>query len=94
MPQSGHEWLFILFLVLICSCFGFAFQPLGQKYVTAETAAILTVVNPLTACTMGIIVAGEALTVLKVIGIVLILCALILYNLDMKRLKESERMSS
>lgn len=90
-PQSGHEWLFILFLVLICSCFGFAFQPLGQKYVTAETAAILTVINPLTACTMGIIVAGEALTVLKVIGIVLILFALILYNLDLKKRKEKKR---
>ena len=70
----------LLFLVLLCSCFGFAFQPLGQKYVAAEEAAVLTVVNPLTASLMGILIAGESLNPMKVTGYVLILAALFLYN--------------
>ena len=71
----------MLILVLVCSCFGFAFQPLGQKYLKAENAAVLTVVNPLTASVLGIIVAGETLTLIKLVGYILILAALVIYNL-------------
>ncbi|MBR6239049.1 MAG: EamA family transporter, partial [Lachnospiraceae bacterium] len=58
------------------------FQPLGQKYLKAESAAVLTVVNPLTASIMGILIAGESLTVYKSIGYVIILSVLIFYNVN------------
>ena len=79
-PQTGKQWFMMLTLVLLCSCFGFAFQPVGQKYVPAETAAVFTVVNPLTASLMGITLAGESISASKLIGYSLILIALILYN--------------
>ena len=81
LPKTGSQWTMMLILVLICSCFGFAFQPLGQKYLEAENAAVLTVVNPFTASVLGIAVAGERITGIKMIGFVLILGALIIYNL-------------
>ena len=81
VPQGGNQWLMMGVLVLVCSCFGFAFQPLGQKYLPAETAAVFTVVNPLTASVLGIAVAGERLTAAKLTGYVLILLSLLLYNL-------------
>ena len=81
IPKTGSQWTMMLILVLICSCFGFAFQPLGQKYLEAENAAVLTVVNPFTASVLGIAVAGERITGIKMIGYVLILGALIIYNL-------------
>lgn len=81
LPQTGEEWSMMLILVLLCSCFGFAFQPLGQKYVPAETAAVFTVMNPLTASIMGIVIAGEAVTAPKLVGYALILAALLLYNM-------------
>ena len=81
IPETGSQWTMMLILVLICSCFGFAFQPLGQKYLEAENAAVLTVVNPFTASVLGIAVAGERITGIKMIGYVLILGALIIYNL-------------
>lgn len=37
-------------------------------------------VNPLTASVMGVVLAGEGMTVLKLIGYVLILTALVIYN--------------
>ena len=77
---ASLQWLMLLFLVLLCSCFGFTFQPVGQKYLPAETAAVFTVVNPLTASVMGVVLAGEGMTVLKFIGYVLILTALVIYN--------------
>ena len=81
LPKTGSQWTMMLILVLICSCFGFAFQPLGQKYLEAENAAVLTVVNPFTASVLGIAVAGERITGIKMVGYVLILGALIIYNL-------------
>lgn len=84
LPQTGRQWGLMLLLVLLCSCFGFAFQPLGQKYVPAEEAAVLTVVNPLTAGILGVAAAGESLSPAKLTGCLLILTALILYHLKKK----------
>ena len=53
----------MLMLVVVCSCFGFAFQPVGQKYVPAETAAVFTVVNPLTASILGITIDRDLMLV-------------------------------
>ena len=85
MPQNGSQWTMMLILVLLCSCFGFAFQPLGQKYLQAENAAVLTVVNPLTASVLDILVADERLTVLKLVGYVIIISALVIYNVNQKK---------
>ena len=88
-PQNSSQWGMMLILVLVCSCFGFAFQPLGQKYLPAETAAVLTVVNPLTASVLGTVVANEHLTAFKIVGYVIILATLIFYNLkDFSRVCE------
>ena len=81
LPQTGNQWSMILMLVFVCSCFGFAFQPLGQKYLPAETAAVFTVVNPLTASILGIAVVGEQVNAVKMVGYALILAALVIYNI-------------
>mgnify|MGYP004526452741 CR=1 FL=1 len=80
LPHSAQQWTMMLLLVLVCSCFGFTFQPLAQKYIPAETAAVFTVVNPLTASVMGIAVAGEKMTLPKLAGYLLILLSLTLYS--------------
>ena len=80
LPSGQNQWIMLLFLVLICSCFGFTFQPMGQKYVSAEVAAVFTVINPLTASIMGVVIAHEGLTLAKGAGYVLILLALLIYN--------------
>lgn len=80
MPAGKIQWIMLLFLVLICSCFGFTFQPVGQRYLPAETAAVLTVINPFAASIMGVLVAHEALTIAKGAGYIVILLALVIYN--------------
>ena len=75
-------------MVPVFSFFVFAFQPLCQKYLKAENAAVLTVVNPLTASVLGIIVAGETLTLIKLVGYILILAALVIYNLKITEIKK------
>ena len=80
LPSGQNQWIMLLFLVLICSCFGFTFQPVGQRYLPAETAAVLTVINPFAASIMGVLVAHEALTIAKGAGYIVILLALVIYN--------------
>ena len=80
LPAGKIQWIMLLFLVLICSCFGFTFQPVGQRYLPAETAAVLTVINPLAASILGVLVAHEALTIAKGAGYIVILLALVIYN--------------
>lgn len=80
MPSGQNQWILILVLAVFCSCFGFTFQPLGQKFVPAESAAVLTVINPLTASIMGILIAHENLTPLKLAGYIIILATLLFYN--------------
>ena len=80
LPSTGRQWSMMMLLVLLCSCFGFAFQPLAQKYVSAETAAVFTVINPLTAGILGIVAAGEKMDPAKAVGCILILLALVIYN--------------
>lgn len=82
MPQSNTEWLMILMLALVCSCFGFTFQPLAQKYISVETASIFTAVNPLTTCFIGIIFANESAHIFKFIGGGLIIGAVLLSVFD------------
>lgn len=93
LPSGTKEWSMILILVLLCSCFGFTFQPLGQKYVSEETAAVFTVINPLTAGIMSIVIAKESLSVFKITGFILILISLVICNLgnakDNHSLKEA-----
>lgn len=81
LPQNGQQWMMLLMLVLVCSCFGFTLQPVGQKELPAETAAVFTVLNPLTASVIGVTLAGEELSAMKLAGYLVILSALLLYNM-------------
>lgn len=85
LPQGGQQWLMLLFLAVICTCYGFTVQPIGQRVLPAETAAVFTVSNPLTASILGIIIAGDSISIAKIIGYIIILTTLIIYNLDMHR---------
>lgn len=82
MPQDSNQWMMIMMLVLVCSCFGFTFQPVAQKYLPAETAAMYSAFNPLTTSILGIVVAGEGHGPLKIFGYVIILIAIVIYNYE------------
>lgn len=78
LPWKASHIVMLLCLVLVCSCFGFAMQPLAQKYLDAGTAAMMTAINPMTASIIGIVVAHESLGVVKFLGYALILSGLLI----------------
>lgn len=78
LPGTAREWGVIL--ALVCSCFGFTFQPVAQRYTTAERAAQLCAVNPLSTAVLSAVFLHETMDILEIIGAALILCGIVLHN--------------
>ena len=87
LPADGTEWLMILLLAAVCSCFGFTLQPTAQKYLEPETAGLLTTLNPLGAFLIGVIFAGESLSLSRLLGSLLILGGIIICVMPGKEAK-------
>lgn len=73
LPQTSLQWGYFAILVVMCTCFGFAFQPMAQRHISAERAAILLAVSPLIAAVLGIVVLGEPSGADTLFGMALIL---------------------
>ena len=93
LPQSGIEWTAILALALVCSGFGFALQPVAQKYISSETAGLFTGLNPLGAAIWGSLFLDEHLGISGIIGAVLIIAGMILASIKspVETIKKTEK---
>lgn len=80
LPSTGYEWMLLILLAVVCSCFGFTFQPVAQEYLSSETAGITAALNPLTAAILGSALLGETFGVRGIIGAVLILGGIVIPN--------------
>ena len=64
------------FIVAICtSFFAVALLQIGIKYLSATTAAIFSLFEPITSSISGVLFLGEKITVFKIIGSIIILAA-------------------
>lgn len=77
LPTSGVGWASLAVLVLVCSVFGFAFQPVAQKYISEVQAGMTCALNPAFASIIGVFALGETLAPVGAIGAVLVFAALL-----------------
>ena len=84
VPADTTTWGAILALVFICSVFGFTFQPVAQKYTSAEKAGLFTALNPLIAAVLGVIFLSETFTPVQLAGAICILLGIIIVQLPEK----------
>ena len=68
-------------LTVLCTCFGFAMQPVAQKPLRSETAGIICALNPLTTVVLEWTILGESPDAGGIIGAVLILIGILLPNI-------------
>ena len=80
LPRSHTEWLVILLLALVCSCFGFTFQPVAQKHLPADRAAQFCALNPLSTAILSTLFLHEDMGVYGLTGAALILGGILLQN--------------
>ena len=80
LPARTLTWEALAFLVLVCSCFGFTFQPVAQQYISAEETGMYCAINPLFASLLGHWVFGETFGPTAILGAVYILTGLVFVN--------------
>ncbi|MDE6844507.1 MAG: DMT family transporter [Lachnospiraceae bacterium] len=79
-PRKPFLSVFIILTGLVTAVIPFLLYTLGLEQVEASRAAILATIEPMVATLIGVVVFHEYMTVLSVIGILCILCAIVLLN--------------
>ncbi|KAE9529826.1 DMT family transporter [Testudinibacter aquarius] len=82
---SSQTWLWFLASILIASNLRYFVQTLGQKHCNITTAAIIMVLEPVWTLILSVWIMNEPITMLKLLGCLLILCALLSYRLNIVR---------
>lgn len=85
LPSSNIQWISLMVLVLVCTVFGYTFQPIAQKQVSAEKTSQFCGLNPLTATLLGALFMGDQFTVTGIIGIILIMTGLYISSKKTKK---------
>ncbi|HKP40441.1 DMT family transporter [Mycobacterium sp.] len=71
--MSIHSWLITIYLALVCTVFAFFIQIWAVRRTSSARVSLLLGTEPLWAATIGILVAGDPLTVISAAGAGLIL---------------------
>lgn len=87
LPSGGTEWGAVLALAIICTCFGFTFQPVAQAHTSSERAGLFCALNPAFASILGIVFLSEPVSLQGVCGAVLILLSLFIPHIFSARRK-------
>lgn len=89
LPQNPSAWGAVAMLIIVCTCFGFTFQPMAQKYTTSERSGIICAVNPLSAGLLGAVFLGEKLGTYGFIGAVLVMAGILIATVGEKTAVEA-----
>ncbi len=78
LPTGEKEWGMLAVLVIVCTIFGFTLQPKAQSHVSAERAGLFCAITPAIATLLGVVVLGERLGILGILGLGLVLLSILL----------------
>ena len=81
---SSAQWLFLLIFSIISVLGPFSFYFAGLKYLDPTRAIIVSCLEPVFSILISVIVLGEALTSIQVLGVVLVLTAIIVIQLPIR----------
>ncbi len=87
-PHGAKEYLMLLFLIFICTVFGYTLTPYAQSRISVERAGIIAAVNPAVTTLLGVIVLRESFSFTAAAGIALILLSLLLPYLPFRSGKD------
>lgn len=77
LPVDPAAWCYLIIVAVACTGFGFAFQPVAQRRISAEAAGLLCGISPLTATALGVAVLAEQLSLQSLVGMALILAGIL-----------------
>jgi DME family drug/metabolite transporter len=78
--QLAAGWLWLLYLGVVTTGAAYALYTIGLRHVSASVAAVVALLEPLTATLLGVLLFGERLGAVGAAGAVLLLGALVLLS--------------
>lgn len=78
LPQGTTAWIYMLYLAVICSGFGFTLQPIAQRGTTAERAGALCALSPVAAAILGVVCLKESITLGGIVGGLFIVASILI----------------
>ncbi len=88
MPRLHiREVMMIAYLALVCGDTAFSLQVYGQRFVNPAAAAIIFLLEPLSAAFFAYIILHEVMNILQIIGATLILISMTIVSLDKSVIK-------
>lgn len=85
MPSGGGQWLSLLYMALIAGAFALWAQTWAQAHLTATRAAIVMTTEPVFAALFAVAFGGESLTSRMLVGGSLVLAAMYVCELAVRR---------
>lgn len=77
-PTAPKAWGVIMFLAIVCTCFGFTLQPVAQSKLSASISGLFCAFNPLATAILGYTFLNERLGTTGMIGGILILTSIVI----------------
>lgn len=84
-PASGRCWVAFLFMTIFCTAICYTLQTAVQKFTTPELASLMFCTEPISSAFFGFILFGEMVGIQGYIGAALILLAVVLSTVKLKR---------
>ncbi len=81
LPADPVHWGAVLGLALVCSAFGFVAQPVAQRSTSAEHAALLFALEPVSSAVLAFVFLGETLDGRGMLGAVLVVAGVLVASL-------------
>lgn len=81
---KAEAWFWALLMAIFNTVLPYLFYTLGLKLTNTSTAPIIASVEPVSATVVGLFF-GEKLTLFGTLGIVLVLCSVVLININLKQ---------
>lgn len=77
-PSNLQIWINIIIMGIICTSLPILFMLKGLKYISAEKAALLSIVEPICVGIVGIFLLNEVVNLYQLIGVIIILSGAII----------------
>ena len=87
LPTSGRCWFALLFMTVFCTAICYTLQTVVQKFTTPELASLMFCTEPVSSAFFGFLLFGEMVGLQGYLGAVLILLAVVLSTVKVKKTK-------
>jgi drug/metabolite transporter (DMT)-like permease len=86
LPTTPKVWISVIVLSIFCTGLAFIIQTVAQQYTSASHVGVIFTSEPVFAGLVAFFIAGEVLSVRAYVGAVILLCSILIMELDIQKI--------